>query len=301
MTPSKPRIVAAQAGRGAGKTPASVSEGSARRPFRSIEPTRPRLADEVYRQVLDAVLAGDLRPGERIVQDRIAQEINVSRTPVREALLHLEQEGILARAGAAGFTVRGISETEVRDIYQAREAIEGYAARLVAEQRSAASLKRIERTVEREESIAAGGVEEYFHANRRIHRSIVKETGNEYLLKSFDAIWNRGFSFRVFAAIDHADMDASPHEHAGSGRLDAHGSSTRGRRSDDYPHSTGAHAPGSARWPNSRTSPHLRARTPVAARCRPRCVSVAGRRRDSRIGARSRPGSRRSGWDSGRR
>ena len=163
--------------------------------------------------MLDAVLSGDLRPGERIVQDRIAQEINVSRTPVREALLHLEQEGIIARAGTVGFTVRGITESEVRDIYQAREAIEGYAARLVAEQRSSASLRRIERTVEREESIAAGGVEEYFHANRRIHRSIVEETGNEYLVKSFDAIWNRGFSFRVFAAIDEAKLDASPHEH----------------------------------------------------------------------------------------
>ena len=101
-------------------------EGSARSPFQAIEPTRVRLADEVYRQVLDAVLAGNLRPGERIVQDRIAQEINVSRTPVREALLHLEQEGILARTGTVGFTVRGISESEVRDIYQAREAIEGH-------------------------------------------------------------------------------------------------------------------------------------------------------------------------------
>ena len=212
---STPRGTTAQAGRERRRARAAGAEGSARSPFRAIEPTRARLADEVYRQVLDAVLAGDLRPGERIVQDRLAQEINVSRTPVREALLHLEREGILARVGTAGFTVRGIGEGEVRDIYQAREAIEGYAARLVAEQRRAASLRRIERTVEREESIAAGGVEAYFHANRRIHRSIVEETGNEYLLKSFDAIWNRGFSFRVFATIEHADMDASRHEHAG--------------------------------------------------------------------------------------
>ena len=100
-------------------------------------------------------------------------------------------------------------------IYRAREAIEGYAARVVAEQRSAASLRRIARTVEREESIAIGGVEAYFHANRRIHRSIVEETGNEYLLKSFDAIWNRGFLFRVFAAIENADLDASLHEREG--------------------------------------------------------------------------------------
>ena len=215
MTSSTPRSTTTQTGRGRRRTRASESEGSTRSPFQAIEPSRPRLADEVYRQVLDAVLAGELRPGERIVQDRIAQEINVSRTPVREALLHLEQEGILARAGTAGFTVRGISENEVRDIYQAREAIEGYAARVVAEQRSAASLRRIARTVEREESIATGGVEEYFHANRRIHRSLVEETGNEYLLKSFDAIWNRGFSFRVFAAIENADLDASLHEHEG--------------------------------------------------------------------------------------
>ena len=212
---STPQGATTQATRGRRRARAGGTTGSTRRPFQAIEPYRARLADEVYRQVLDAVLAGDLRPGERIVQDRIAEEINVSRTPVREALLHLEQEGILARAGTAGFTVRGISESEVRDIYQAREAIEGYAVRLVAEQRSAASLRRIERTVEREESIAAGSVEEYFHANRRIHRSIVEETGNEYLLKSFDAIWNRGFSFRVFATIEQAGLDASPHEHAG--------------------------------------------------------------------------------------
>ena len=213
-TSSTRRSTPPPSGRGRRRAFAAGAEGSARSPFQAIEPSRARLADEVYRQVLDAVLSGDLRPGERIVQDRIAQEINVSRTPVREALLHLEQEGILARAGTAGFTVRGISESEVRDIYQAREAIEGYAARLVAEQRSAASLRRIERTVGREESIAAGGVEEYFHANRRIHRSIVEETGNEYLLKSFDAIWNRGFSFRVFAALEHPDLDDSLHEHA---------------------------------------------------------------------------------------
>ena len=210
-----PRSTATQARRGGRRMRTAGTEGSARSPFQAIEPNRVRLADEVYRQVLDAVLAGDLRPGERIVQDRIAQEINVSRTPVREALLHLEQEGILVRVGTAGFTVRGISESEVRDIYQVREAIEGYAARLVAERRSAASLGRIDRTVEREESIAAGSVEEYFHANRRIHRSIVEETGNEYLLKSFDAIWNRGFSLLVFAAIEHPDLDASLYEHTG--------------------------------------------------------------------------------------
>ena len=189
------------------------SGGAGRSPFRGIEPDRRRLADEVYRQVLDAVLTGALRPGERIVQERVADEINVSRTPVREALLHLEREGVLVRAGASGFTVREISEREVRDIYQAREAIEGYAARIVAERRDPAGLERIRRTIETEESIRSGGVEEYFHANRRIHRCIVEESGNEYLLRSFDGLWNRGFAIRIFAVIENADPGAALHEH----------------------------------------------------------------------------------------
>ena len=193
--------------------PDTASHAARQSPFRGIEPDRRRLADEVYRQVLDAVLAGALEPGERIVQERVADEINVSRTPVREALLHLEREGILVRAGASGFTVREISEREVRDIYQAREAIEGHAARIVAERRDPEALERIRKTIEDEESISGGGMEVYFHANRRIHRCIVEESGNEYLLRSFDGIWNRSFSVRMFASIEDADLGETLGEH----------------------------------------------------------------------------------------
>ena len=195
------------------RTTSGEGADRARSAFRGIEPDRRRLADEVYRQVLDAVLTGALQPGERIVQERVADEINVSRTPVREALLHLEREGILVRAGASGFTVRELSEREVRDIYQAREAIEGHAARIVAERRDPAALARIGRTIETEESIRGGSVEEYFHANRRIHRCVVEESGNEYLLRSFDGIWNRSFSIRIFAAIEDTDLGETLHEH----------------------------------------------------------------------------------------
>ena len=207
--PSRPR-------RGtAGEKASSVGRSGKRdgRAFRAIEQDRTRLAEEVYRQVLDAVIQGELRPGERIVQERIADELEVSRTPIREALLDLEREGILTRAGAAGFMVRTVTAREVRDTYQAREAIEGHTTRLVAERRDAASLRRIEATIETEESISVGSVEEYFHANRRIHRRIVEEAGNEYLLRSFDRIWNRASSFRIFAAIESAEPGASLREH----------------------------------------------------------------------------------------
>ena len=182
-------------------------------PFRALPPERQRLADRVYRQVLDAIIAGFLPPGGRIIQERLAAEINVSRTPVREALLQLEREGILARSGSGGFAVRSVSEQEIREVYETREAIEGHAAWLVAEERDAAALDRIATVVEVEESLSGGNVEAYFHANRRIHRSILENAGNGMLLRLFDRLWNRGASQHMFAAIAQADLSTTLRGH----------------------------------------------------------------------------------------
>jgi DNA-binding GntR family transcriptional regulator len=181
--------------------------------FKQLPSVQTRLADDVYEQILGAILSGHIGPGERIVQEKIAAEINVSRTPVREALLRLEQEGILEISGRAGFTIRKIGEDEVRQIYQAREAVEGYAARLLAESANAAQLQRLGGMIAREEQLSSQNVEDYFHANKRIHRAIVAETHNRYMLDQFDGIWNRGISYRLFAAIDTNELKQSLSAH----------------------------------------------------------------------------------------
>ena len=56
-------------------------------------------------------------------------------------------------------------------------------------------------------------MEVYFHANRKIHRCIVEESGNEYLLRSFDGIWNRSFAVRMFASIENEDLSETLGEH----------------------------------------------------------------------------------------
>ena len=181
--------------------------------FTQLPNVQSRLASDVYEQILSAILSGHIAPGERIVQEKIAAEINVSRTPVREALLRLEQEGILEISGRSGFTIRKVTPEEVGQIYQAREAVEGYAARLVSEAANAAQFLRIEKVILREEKLSSQNVEDYFHANKRIHRAIVEETGNRYMLEQFDGIWNRGISFRLFAAIDTVNLTKSLAEH----------------------------------------------------------------------------------------
>ena len=87
--------------------------------LKSIKIQRRRLADEVYDQLLESITIGDIGPDDRLVQERLAAELDISRTPVREALLRLEQEGVLVTANRGGFKLHRMSEPEVRQLYQA--------------------------------------------------------------------------------------------------------------------------------------------------------------------------------------
>lgn len=181
--------------------------------FTEISRKRTRLADEVYAQVLDAVHRGAIAPDQRIVQERLAEDLNISRTPVREALLRLEQDGILVAAGTGGFVIRSITEDEVKEIYEARTAVEVQAARLLAAARDGARNAVIRDTIKKKEKLKSQSTRDYFEANRSIHRCIVEQTRNRYLVEMFDTIWNRGFSFHLFAAIGSRNLAKSLGDH----------------------------------------------------------------------------------------
>ncbi len=168
--------------------------------FKRMPDVQPRLADDVYDQILSAIVTGQIRPGDRLIQEKIAAEINISRTPVREALLRLEREGILEMSGRQGFSIRQISEHEIRDLYGAREAIEGYAAYWLAANRTPERIAAVAEKVAAERAVADPDVEAEFRLNRDIHRTIVEQTGNTTLMEMFDSIWGRAVSLRLFAA-----------------------------------------------------------------------------------------------------
>lgn len=181
--------------------------------LKSLKSERRRLADEVYEQLMRAILAGEISTDDRLVQEKLAAEMEISRTPVREALMRLEQEGVLMTSARGGFVLYQISEGEVRELYQARAAVESQAARILASQNDREKNAELRATIAREENIAAPGVEVYFDANRKIHRRFVELVGNRYLLEMFDGIWNRGVAFRLFAAIEKLDLSKSLGDH----------------------------------------------------------------------------------------
>ena len=181
--------------------------------FKQAPVIQSRLADDVYDQILSAIVNGDIAPGERLIQEKIASQINISRTPVREALLRLEQEGILEISGRKGFSIRQISEDEVRQVYAVREAIEGYAARQIAERKDPAQLAAIKKAVDAELEEDITDVQVDFRVNRAIHRTIVEQIGNPMLLEMFDRIWGRSVSLWLFAATRSDGAPLEPIEH----------------------------------------------------------------------------------------
>lgn len=105
---------------------------------------RQPLRDQIYENILSKIEEGDYRPGERLSDVNMAQDLSVSRTPVREALLRLEQEGLVDTAPGYGFAVRSLSAREIREKYPILSALECLALRS-SPLPSAAKIKKLDK------------------------------------------------------------------------------------------------------------------------------------------------------------
>ena len=95
-------------------------------------PSRKSLGQHVFENLKQAIVRGEMTPGSRIVESRIADALGISRTPVREAIHKLEREGLLRRLPRGGFTVMSLSREDIEETFGIRSALESYAARLAA-------------------------------------------------------------------------------------------------------------------------------------------------------------------------
>lgn len=155
------------------------------------------LAEAAYNKINEALIAGTLPSGTRLVMDNLAEELDISRTPVRDALLRLEREGLIEPAGRRGYVVREVSFDEIEKIYQAREAIEGYAARKAAEIGEPA-IARVDKAIAAGEAFVDNGPAGAYAANRDVHRAVVAALDNPVLLDAFDLVWTGAKSVQAF-------------------------------------------------------------------------------------------------------
>lgn len=166
--------------------------------MKPIGRTDTSLADVAYQRISEALLSGTLEPGSRLVMDQLAEQLDISRTPVRDALARLEREGMVEPTGRRGFVVRRLTPEDTLHLYEAREAVEGFAARRVAELGPEA-IAKVRNTIRSTADIDMSDARAIYEANMTIHRAVVEASGNPALLDMFDMTWQRARGLVAFA------------------------------------------------------------------------------------------------------
>ncbi|MGI5132720.1 GntR family transcriptional regulator [Pseudonocardia sp. CA-107938] len=157
------------------------------------------LADEVADRVRDAIFAGAYGPGEQLRETELAAELDVSRGPVREALLRLQAEGLVHLGWHRGATVTALTSRDVAELHSLRGALETLAVRLVVEAADPAGIDAVDEAVAR--MAAAADVHEMAACDIAFHDAVYAATGHGRLVEAWRAIRNQVHLF-LLARVD---------------------------------------------------------------------------------------------------
>lgn len=149
---------------------------------------RDPLGENAYTRIREAIRSGNLQPGDRVTESEIASWLSMSRTPVREAILRLEAEGLLTHAPRQGLVVARLDYQAVIELYTMRAVLEGTAARLAATHASDVEIEALRDMLAAEHNLDATQAKQASQLNRRFHETIYRAAHNRYLLKSLGAL-----------------------------------------------------------------------------------------------------------------
>ena len=170
------------------------------------------LSDFVYERLRTGIIQGEIRPNQRLVEAEVARQLRVSRTPVREGLQRLANEGLVT-GGRDGWQVQEHTAGEIREIYETRAALEGYASRLAAERASEENLEELSRIHAR----AGTGTEitraQLVELNSEFHDAIVQTCANERLINVIQRNREFYFNYRVAELFTDEEVESSVRGH----------------------------------------------------------------------------------------
>lgn len=169
-------------------------------------------AHGVQQRIQELIMSGAFVGGDRLVEDDLAARLDVSRTPVREALHALAARGLVARASRT-WTVRKLDVRDVREIYEVRCALECSAARLAAMRRTADHVDAIDGANRFSRTVLAGPASDFTPASERVHSLIVHAANNQRLAQEIEQSQLVYFSRPIAAMYSPEDIEESIVEH----------------------------------------------------------------------------------------
>ncbi len=178
---------------------------------------RSSLRTHLTSQLFDAILRGELRPGERIVEGKLARELGVAQSTLREALQQLEYQGLVTKSDRRGTFVANLTVKEMDSLYVVRLELEPLAAALACERMKPEHFGQLEHALE--EMREAGGEQAFVRllkADLSFHKLIWKFSGNPYLEKALNAVCPPLFASYMMRVVsgDLYDFAKDHEEHA---------------------------------------------------------------------------------------
>ena len=159
------------------------------------------LRDVVFNTLRDAILTGKLVPGERLMENQLADKLGVSRTPVREALRMLELENLVELVPRKGAQVLDMSEKDIVNILEVRSALEGLATSVACKKMSKEDLQQLKNLeVDFEKAVAENDVEHFVDIDEDFHDLIFAATENDKLINIFRNLRIQLYRYRMAQA-----------------------------------------------------------------------------------------------------
>lgn len=150
---------------------------------------RENLNTRVYSVLKEMILNARFEPGARINVEQLAREMGVSRTPVWEAIRRLEHEGLVTNLPNRGVFMSQLDPQQARDLYAVREVLEGMAGRLAANHVADATIKKMEKSLSKQESVVErADVVAYSRLDFEFHALIYEASGNAYLREQLETL-----------------------------------------------------------------------------------------------------------------
>ncbi|MEF3306460.1 GntR family transcriptional regulator [Paenibacillus sp. GYB003] len=147
------------------------------------------ISEELVKYIKQQIIAGDLNPGDRIVETKLARELGVSQTPVREAIRHLHGEGVITIVPNKGPMVRTLDMKDVFEIYSVRSMLEGLAIRLATQNATDAQIAELESFYEQmKRKLHDDSVPSLLHDSSHIHKTIIEMADHSRLLNMYQSI-----------------------------------------------------------------------------------------------------------------
>lgn len=161
---------------------------------------------KVYNYIRGKILTGEIVPNQRLVETKIAKEIGTSRTPVREALHNMQQEGLIESIPRVGYRVRPVSEEEVIQVCKIREVLETLAANWAIEKEHKTLVLELKKNISAsDDKIRKGDLKAFIELDSRFHETISRLSGSTHLLEITQLMRRHMLRYRI-ESFDHADI-----------------------------------------------------------------------------------------------